>query len=495
MVPSEVKPSRLLHKGLWSAGATLCVLGAMLVNSILVARLLGPEGTGQTAYFTWLASFVLTLANLGIPQAVQWSAASLRARQEHQVAQHLEQTLARVFGVALAIAVGASAIVSVRSGRSTAQSGLFAAYLLGSGLTLFLTNYLSGLQEFRLVAGVTALGALIQSVALAIGASVGGVTGALWAYTLATIPGSVLYARLILKRRDGLVSTHDVRRDLLRFSGQTWIAGILSSLVWSRLEIWFLERYWGHATVGMFTVGLSLALLAIQGPLLFSNALAPHFAELHGSGAGEALRQAYQRLTRLLGVALIPSCILCSAATPVVLPWLFGQRFIEAVPNAMIVVAFAFVGASARAGSAVLQGTGRSQVLLTSNLIGGSLMIVSGLTLVRLYGAVGAAWTRSLLQSAVVAYETWYLVRVIRMPLPWRSLAAILVLSVPPGGILWILPAVCRNHATAMTLALLPIMVAGVWSAAWLVGIVPQADRAAILDLIGGVVRRIRSRD
>jgi O-antigen/teichoic acid export membrane protein len=190
---------------------------------------------------------------------------------------------------------------------------------------------------------------------------------------------------------------------------------------WSRSELWVLGHFRGPEAVAMFGAGLTLASLATQVPLLFSNALLPHFADLQGRADSQSLRSSYADGTRLLALLVMPATALLSALCPVLLPLLYGPEFAAAVPAAAVVIAGAGL-AFANVGSAYVYGTGRSSFIAFTAGLGAVTAAAALLWAVPQWGNWGAACARVAVQGSMVAYGCWYIQARLQTPVPVREL-------------------------------------------------------------------------
>jgi O-antigen/teichoic acid export membrane protein len=195
-----------------------------------------------------------------------------------------------------------------------------------------------------------------------------------------------------------------------------------------------LNRSAGSTAVGLFTVGLTLANLASQGPMLLTTGLLPYFAQNFGKGAVAELRNAYAVATRVLAFLVFPACFGMAAVLPVLLPMLYGQAFADAVPAATILVLAAGIGSTASVGSSVVMAVDRSDFIFLSGLIAALLSVVAGFTAIPAFGLIGAAWARAAIQVSAVAFGTWFLFYRLRLPLPFRDLAKLLLAAVLSGA-------------------------------------------------------------
>jgi O-antigen/teichoic acid export membrane protein len=139
----------------------------------------------------------------------------------------------------------------------------------------------------------------------------------------------------------------DIRVRASRYALYAWAGALSSAFVWSRAEVFFLNRSAGSAAVGLFSVGVTLANLASQGPMLLTAGLLPYFAQAFGKGALAEMREAYASATRVLAFLVFPACFGMAAVLPTLLPLLYGRPFAGALPAATILVIGAGIGSVA----------------------------------------------------------------------------------------------------------------------------------------------------
>lgn len=123
--------------------------------------------------------------------------------------------------------------------------------------------------------------------------------------------------------------------ELMRFSLPLLI-GIIMALVMNWTDILLLGRYAGSKTVGIYDAGSSLSRL-LQFPL---NALEfvflPIAGELHARGQSEELARTYQVLTKWVFFLTFPIFLMLFTYPEQIITFLFGARFIAAVPTLRI---------------------------------------------------------------------------------------------------------------------------------------------------------------
>ena len=203
----------------------------------------------------------------------------------------------------------------------------------------------------------------------------------------------------------------------------------------------------------MFTVGLTLAALATQGPMLLCGALLPHFAERAGAGDLNAIRRTYAAATRLMAFMLFPLCLGLASITPILLPLLYGSAFQPAVPNAMVLMAFSAL-AFANVGSSLLYAMERSWFIALGGSAGALLSLTACMLVIPSWGAWGAVWSRAAVQSSMIALGTWYIFKHLSCPVPFVALAKTSLAALLSAGFSYTISSLAHGSAVSLTAAL-----------------------------------------
>ncbi|HZT86892.1 MAG TPA: lipopolysaccharide biosynthesis protein [Stellaceae bacterium] len=437
-----------------SAFGTIAGIGTALASfltSVLTAHLLGVTDTGVFAYAAWVATVTGAVADLGAQATLARYLPELLGAGTSDEADAVIAFLFRPVAAACAAVVASFSIYAAwRIGSGDIGEvlwifvGVFSALQTMSGLAY---GCLRGMQRFERVATLTVVSLSLQLVGVAVGAKTFGVTGAL----AGACAGSVLPAIVAC----GLVRRSPPFRPALKsrvrwYAVCAWGAGLASAVVWSRIEIFFLQRAGGSEAVGLFSVGLTLANLATQGPLLLTAGLLPYFAEAFGRGAPSDIRAAYATSCRVLALLVLPACLGMAAIMPEALPLVFGNAFRDAIPAASVLVAAGGICAAMSAGTYLVYAMDRSDFVFASGAVGAVLSIAAGLTVVPAYGLMGAAGSRAAIQLFAVALGCGFIVFRLRCPIPFADLGRLL-LAAAFCGIVARLVTIVLPHSLALT--------------------------------------------
>ena len=432
-------------------------LGSFL-SGLIVARMLGVEMTGIVALAIWGAAMASSVASVGIPFTISRFLPEMEAKGEHAEAAALSVTLfwpylllsqlpALAF-IGLAVWAYNHPVPLIANAEPAISSDplicvVLAFYCTIQSISDYARGYLRGIQAFRTVAINTMIGMATQLVGIAIGAYYFSYHGAVIGYLIGNLPFLYLIRRVIGWPQPLPAA---LKSRLIRYSGYRWAAEIAAVLVWSRVELFFLQAWWGPESVGLFTVGLTLANLAVLGPLMLTWGLLPRFAEQFGRNETENMQAGYAIGTRILAFLVFPACFGLAAIMPEFLPLLFGEAFRSAVPIGIVLVCGAAITSTTAVGGNVMLAMERSDIDFYSGLLGAVLTAISGFVIIAIYGAMGAAWSRVVSQTLVVAFSCYMLVGRLGFSMPYRELlrlfaasmlcaaAARLTLHVIPGA-------------------------------------------------------------
>ncbi len=429
--------SKFIRNSLFGIIAGFSTTFGNFISGLLVARILGVELTGTVTFVIWLTNMLVTIFVAGIPPTLSRYLPELSSSDtDKSVLSGVLSYMFRPFiGFAL-IPVTGLLIYSGWLAYSEIQTNtlnfnsnslsnpiiyIIAAACCGlQAVADYVKAYYRGLQQFDQLARTIAVSVLFQMIVIAIGGTYYGVEGVLIGYLIGNGLPSIYIAQVIKGNR---VVEPALKSRIFRYARFRWAAEVMSAFVWSRIEVFFLIIWWGSGPVGLLTVGMSLANLAIQGPLMLTWGLLPRFTEQYGNNEIAGMNSAYQMATRLMALLVFPACFGLAAIIPEILPLMFGQAFTPATTAAELLIFSAAIPAAATVGSNILWATDRSDLDFYSAVAGAIIAIICGLTIIPAFGLMGAATARVITQFAVVALVSWFMAKKLKMSLPFRDLA------------------------------------------------------------------------
>lgn len=402
-----------------------------VVASVIIAHALGVAATGIVAFAMWIAMVAAAIVDLGVQSSLARYLPELIASGRQDAAQWLTAMLWRWLAGPCFVALAGFVAWSLWRWRSGALPPAEAAMwsLVGlacvlQALTGFTFGELRGMQRFDRLAALTVVSLACQLAGVGLGSVYFGATGAIAGYCAGSAAPAVLSLR---HARPAGTAVPELRARVRRYALYAWAGALSGTFVWSRAELFFLERSTGNAATGLFTVAVTLANLAAQGPMLLTAGLLPYFATNYGRGAVTEMRAAYATATRVLAFLVLPTCFGMAALLPTALPLIYGEAFAGAVPAATVLVLASGIGATASVGTTLVMAMDRSDFLFVSGLVSAALAIAAGLTVIPAFGLMGAAWSRAVIQVAAVAMGGGFVFWRLRFPLPLRDLARLLV--------------------------------------------------------------------
>src|SRR5439155_5329019 len=259
--------ARRRHLG---AGAALSVfvqggpLAAAAVLSIVLARTIGPSGTGRFALLVTLSGLTAMVVSLGLSAGITYEVSrgrwSVRGVFRTSYAAGLLLGLA---GFVAGLAVFLLLHGSVFHGISTTLAAVALASLPPVLAYQFADSILLARERYE---GYAALELSHSATLLVIGAGLAvpfGLSGAVIGLPAAALIGSAVGVLLLApeRGRDSVVDRPGLLRRALRFGLQSWGANLLQQINY-RFDVLILAAYATPRDVGVYSVALTLTAVA-----------------------------------------------------------------------------------------------------------------------------------------------------------------------------------------------------------------------------------------
>ncbi len=319
----------------WTVVHTLIAIPVAFLVNLLLARVLGAADYGRLAFLTALMEVVSRVLTAGFGSAViQFGAKAHAAGRTETVARLLSQSQGfRLLVVApvLSVVVLVSADVPVSAVLVAIVFGVFfPAALDGAVACLTIESKTADGAKIALATSLVTQAVVVAVVLLARTADsvwttrliVGGV-----AVALCLIPISPAYRRAVL--RPALPTGMPL--GFWRYALPVGLASVISGLVMSRSEIFFMNWLATPAAVGVFALAFGLAAHVFAPAQAFVGPLVPAISGLLEVDA-PSVRPAFRRVLR--AGATVVGLIEAVAVVPlaVLVPVLYGQEFAAAGP-------------------------------------------------------------------------------------------------------------------------------------------------------------------
>jgi O-antigen/teichoic acid export membrane protein len=408
--------------------------GVPLVVSMYASRRIGVDSFGIAQYIIWLVSTVWMFLNFGLPiTLVRYIALRMGDRNPASAGAMIGWSL--VFNGLICIAGALVFLIALHMAR-----GLWIETLLlfiCMSFNSVLQSAHEGLMRFRrlffasLVSGCVMLVLFFPLIHPYV----------LDGYIAVLVAGAAVNALVLLfslkdlplfHREMALIPPGAGRlfgRDVRSFALYTWLAAIISSFAWQRMELFFIKTYLTTADVAFFSVAVLLATYVTQPIALLSSALIPYFSRAAAEHNEESAHATYFFLTKLLAWLTFFACFFVAAHSSFIVKLIYGIAYEPAENVTAIVVAGSSFGAIAAAGSALLYAHGRSRFIVLSGSVGAVLAVFSGIFIVPIFGIVGAAIARILIQFLMICFGTYYIVTRLKFSFPFFNYIKSLVLA------------------------------------------------------------------
>ena len=380
--------------------------GCQFLIGIVTARLVGPEGRGLIAALNVAPELALTFSQLGVRQSVAFYV----GKKTYDVREIVPTILILVL-LANLTAVGACLIYYAATDLLANDWRLIALALAPIPFSL-LANYASGvfvgkqmIARFNRVNWVPMVLNLLFVVCVAWAADLG-IYGIMMAALLAAIVncGYALYLlQKITPLRLGF--NRELASKLTRL-GMVYAVALFVMTLNYRLPILLLQNFSDLRSVGIYSVGQTLALMIWEIPGMLSMLVFSRGVNAKNSDAFGDKVVILTRLTVLAGAAVALGCVIVG---PFFIPLVYGPKFAESamilimlMPGTVAFMAFKLIHVD-------MAGRGRPWTTLTIVVPCILLNAAIGAAVVPYYGAAGtAAMTSASYVLATIIYIVVY---------------------------------------------------------------------------------------
>ena len=434
----------VLSGSVWKgASLTLPQLYA-LVQSIVAARFLGPDGMGVQSFIAFCEISVVSLLSTGLSLSLMRYVGELRGRGQ---AGELRDLVAwgwrfQAIGAVIAGVVLGSAALAGASPRSAWALAAVAA--VASILHTVPTAVLIGAQRWRdasivgLATGTAATAAIV--LVLAAGGGITGMFAVEAVLTLANLAWTSALGRRALRSiaTAPRVASTSVRRGARSYALLASVSGMVTFVVWRRSELLFLQHYSTSSEVAFYSIAFAVVAALTALPTTLGDVVSPAVATLFGAGSTERIQRSYARGARLLVFVSLPVTAAAVALGPETLRVLWGPAYSDAGVVFLILVAPLPLIPLINYARAFLTGIGLIRVPLLILVVAAVINIGFDFLFVPRWQAIGAAVANVCAQLAagipMLAYTRRQVGRIHWEGGPLLRAAIVSALS---GGVAW----------------------------------------------------------
>lgn len=490
--------STVLSGGLWNGLSTLLPPLYGLVQSVVAARILGPELFGVQTYIAWASVSVVLLLGVGMSRALSQYVATLLGADK---AGSLRDLVRWAWGVQALVALfggAALAVVAVRSDDQALSWALVAGVCVVSVLQPVPASVLIGLQRWRpytvigLVTGL--LGTVATVLVLAAGGGIAGMFAVEFgAGLIGLVWASVLAARVLPARSGASRAGLGMRREMGSYAALMTVQALLTLIVWRRSEVFFLERYASTSQIALYSVAFGIVFAVQQLPGGLAGALTPALATLLGAGQTDRIRVGVGRAMRLVLLVSLPMTAGLLAVGPALITLVYGTDFAPAGAILLVFVGVLPLVTVALVAGAVLQAYGLVRQMIWTGIAATIVDIGLVLLLVPGHGAMGAALANTAAQATLAGLRVWFAVRVVGGIDPQLATVARAVVAAAAAGLAAWVPVLALGGFLGLAAGVIGgVVVFGVASS--VLGVLGSDDAAWMRDTaghrLGGLVGR-----
>lgn len=376
----------------------VAVTGAL--TTILIARLLGPEGSG-TFYLAQSVVLLLTVAaSLGVEHGIAFYVANGSWSPRSALVSSLR--FATVTGV-IGAAIGVAARLVVPEAFAGLDLWMTVVTVVGLpfGLGWFYATFVA-LASDRYEAYVLppALQSTLMMVLGGAGAIAFGVGGAVAGMTLATVAvgiGAAAWGLRRLPRQSSPQPPRQLRR-AVSFGIKGYAANALQ-MVNYRLDLFILSSVATAAAVGHYAVAIAVTSVLWLLPQALADVVFPRVAHLSGQAGADA--EAHREMVetkslRHVVIAVVAVAAVLAAALLFLVVPIYGAAFRPAIELGLIRLPGAVAIGIGSVLSSTIVGRGRPVYSLYTALVTTPVTVVLYLTLIPALDATGAALASSL---------------------------------------------------------------------------------------------------
>lgn len=413
------------------------------LNSIIIARILGPAQMGQLSFWIWLIGTGGLLFTLGIPRTLIRFTALYKSGSKSTIESIISRTFIYQAKLLILITAFVLALIFIAGSDLTFTYSIIVTTLFISVLNNILGSAISGLQKYNLLLRINLLTSPL-SFALSL-------IVLLFLRNL----NNLLIVNLFIALVSLFISAYYLR-DFLKFNAKPIPSGIFSEIkkytlsisvivfldliLMERSEIFFLKTFSTLEQLAFYSVGFGLVgrvMTLIPGAV--SGVIMPKIAWLHGNNDPEKIKLTYYSSSRYLILITFPIIFAGLALIDLPVQVFFGIEYSPLVPVVSILLVSGGLSAVVASAAAVLYGTGSQNFILKLAAIAASVNIFLDILLIPIWGAIGAASANAIAQILGVVSGTFYLVQIKKMPFPWKDSLKVLLAGIGAVVIVYVL--------------------------------------------------------
>lgn len=384
-----------------------------MVITILLARRLAPDAYGQFVFVQWVIELCGLVCSFGVAGSMTRFLPTLSA-ETYSVKASLIRIFAWLNGAAMVLSTIVFFFYLILFHKSNGE-GLwwFLCWSTTSLLSTLVNAALQGLFRYDAVtvANITFVAIGASLVVLLPPSIVHAVTAMSLAYGASASAGiATCVVRRGTRRRLASQIVPSLR-SIAAYSANTWLTGLLATLVWSRGEFAILKWRLQSSDIAIYSAALSLNGVITQGSGLLTGALTPHVASHLGSGDEARIGRLLQVVTQTVMLFATAASIGLIATGSSIVPLILGDKY-RASYDVLCILVISGISISLGCAYTILQVELHGSFGRNVNIISLIVLLSLSATLTPFIGIMGAAIARLLAQLIASGLILWRLARV-----------------------------------------------------------------------------------
>jgi len=431
---TSVRGSLFLFIGYFSS------LVILAIGSIIVARLLGPDGYGIFSLAFVVPTLIYGLIDPGVGAALTRFCAKFKSENREDL---IIQTIKTAFLFKAIVAATATLLCFTFSdqlagyilnrpdmGYIVKASSLM---VLAQAFYTFLTDSFSGLDRMEgnaLVMVVEAVAKIILSpILILIGFGVlGAVSGHVLSFLFAIAAGGFFFMGVYRTLGDGssLNFLHNVK-EMVSYGFPLYLSGLIGT-VFNQLQLLILAFFVSNTEIGNFNVAARL--LTLVSVLVFPFvSLFPAFSKVK-PGSVE-LNSLFKMSVKYTSLLIVPATVLVSVLARDVVFTLYGRIYTQApIFLSLSVLSYLYAGLGSIVIPHLLNGTSNTRLSLYSSVINFLTFLPLAYILTSYYLVVGLVIAILISNTVSFAFSLWAAVRRVEVSLDFKSSSLIYLASI-----------------------------------------------------------------
>lgn len=426
----------LINKTTWSLFGAISQSLTGLISLVIITRLLNPVEAGSFIYMLWLVDTLAIVFGIGLQNSIVKFVAETNTKniesgiinQKWIFKIFLITVLIGIFNLIIFGLLNISIIINYLS--------LVIIVFFTRSLGSFFLAFISGTQNFKASSKLIFSSNAIQLISLYFFINSLGLDGAFIAYIFGSLFQAILFFLKLKNFKTFKTISLQQKKRVLKYSIDTWLALLIGIIVWSKFEIFFLQKYVGMEEVAIFSVAMTLSAIVSQFPALISGPMLPYFSEQLGLKNYENINSIYKLLTILISLFIFPLSFFCAALAPKLIPLIYGDGYLgSVVPCQILVITSAL--SFGTVGTSVLMALEKSKFMAVGGVLGGILLAGLCMILIPDYGSAGASVARLFAQISMVALGTYYIKSKMNIDVPIKAITKIVTSSIAGATVVY----------------------------------------------------------